>query len=42
MNNLFAAGPGMGKTCSMAKLALDWDPGTKNNLIYKIEIATKR
>ena len=23
----FSARPGMGKTCSMAKLALDWKPG---------------
>ena len=25
--NIFLAGPGMGKTSSMAKFALDWDPG---------------
>ena len=24
---IVSAGPGMGKTCSMAKLALDWQPG---------------
>ena len=30
---LFSAGPGMGKTSSMAKLALDWEPSKFNSVI---------
>ena len=28
----FSAGPGMGKTSSMAKLALDWEPSRFNEI----------